>query len=70
MITQTKSRGGLRIQTSCASNISILGKHVWELLYNPDKLWVKLLSSKYLYGIFVLEATDYQGSSGVWKAIT
>jgi len=35
-----------------------------------DKLWVNLLSSKYRHGISILEATDYQGSSCVWKAIT
>jgi len=70
MITQPKSRGGLGIRTARASNISILGKHVWDLLHNPDKLWVNLLSSKYLHGISILEATNYHGSSCVWKAIT
>jgi len=32
MITQPKSKGGLGIRTARASNISIMGKHVWELL--------------------------------------
>lgn len=54
-----KSRGGLEIRTARASNISIIGKHVWELIHNPDKFWVNLLSSKYLRDISVLEATNY-----------
>jgi len=54
VITQPKSRGGLGIRKARASNISILGKHVWELIHNPDNLWVNLLSSKYLHGISIL----------------
>jgi len=68
MIRQPKSGGGLGIWTTRALNISIMSKDVWELLHNSDKLWVNLLSSKFLHGISILEATDYQGSS--WKAIT
>lgn len=29
-------------------NTSMLGKYVWELVHDTDKLWVKLLSSKLL----------------------
>lgn len=33
-------------------------------------LWVNLFSFKYLYGISILEASDYQSFSCIWKTIT
>lgn len=38
------------------SNIALLGKHAWSLLHNPKKLWVNMLSSKYLNGTKILNA--------------
>lgn len=40
------------------------------MLHNLDMLWVNLFSSKYLYGISILEASDYQSFSCIWKTIT
>lgn len=50
-------------------NISTTDKHVWEFHHNPNKFWINLLSFKYLYGIFILEASNCSGSSCIWKAI-
>jgi hypothetical protein len=37
-ITQPRNRGGLRIRRSRYNNISMLEKHVWELLHHRHKL--------------------------------
>lgn len=36
--SQPMSRGGLGLRPAKQINISMLGKHVWELLHQPDKL--------------------------------
>jgi hypothetical protein len=47
----------------------MLGKHVWELLHHPDKLWVQLLSVKYLQNSHIFDGRDYIGASFTWISI-
>ncbi|KAI5397975.1 hypothetical protein KIW84_063693 [Lathyrus oleraceus] len=68
-ITQPYTRGGLGIKRARPVIVSILGKYVWELLHNPDKLWVQLLSAKYNFVSDVLEANNYHGASYTWCSI-
>lgn len=37
-VVKPKTHGGLGIHTARESNISLLGKHVWDLIHNHDKL--------------------------------
>jgi hypothetical protein len=48
----------------------MLGKHVWELLHHRDKLWVQLLSDKYLQNSHIFEECAYIGASYIWRSIT
>lgn len=39
-ITQPSTTCGLIVRRGRHVNVSMLGKHVWELLHRPGKLWV------------------------------
>jgi ribonuclease HI len=67
-ITQPRRFGGLGVRVARLQNASLLGKLVWEILNSPGKLWVKLLTEKYLKGrsIFNVSAT---GGSCVWNSL-
>lgn len=47
----------------------MLGKYVWELHNNLDKLWVQLLSSRYNSITCILEVNNYHGTSYTWCSI-
>ncbi|KAK2391581.1 hypothetical protein QL285_065025 [Trifolium repens] len=47
----------------------MLGKYVWDLLHNTDKLWVQLLSARYNSESHILEANNYRGASYTWRSI-
>lgn len=64
-----RAQGGLGLRQARATNVSLLGKHVWDLLQNQDKLWVQLLSTKYLQQQNILTATLSQGASYTWRSI-
>lgn len=51
------------------ANTSMLGKLVWALLQDPGKLWVRVLTPKYLGDVSVLEAKSDQSSSPFWKGL-
>lgn len=46
-VSLPKSLGGLGIRTAREANTSLLGKLVWDVQQNSDKLWVQLLRHKY-----------------------
>lgn len=69
-ITLPKSKGGLSIHRARQSNIALLGKHVWSMLQEPQKLWVQLLSSKYLKDNHILNVVHSHGTSYTWFSIT
>lgn len=50
-------------------NISMLGKHVLEAIHHPGKLWVRLLSAKYLQDSHILQVDVPSGGSYTWKSI-
>lgn len=66
-IIQRRSKRGLGIHTARESNTSLIGKHIWDLIHNHDKLWVQLLSSKCLKGTHILDVK--YGASYVWNSI-
>jgi len=45
ILDYAKISWGLGIRTDRNSNISLLGKHVWDILHQPQKLWVKCLGT-------------------------
>lgn len=65
-----KSKGVHGIRSARDSNIALLGKHIWDCIQNQSKLWVSLLTSKYLAaGSNNLQAVHKPGISCVWRAI-
>lgn len=62
--------GGL--EQGCAaskrSKYCILGKLVWNLLHNHNKLWVQVLSDKYVKQRDFMQIVDSRGSS-VWNSV-
>jgi hypothetical protein len=55
MVTTPKRFGGLGIREARLTNLALLGKLVWNMLHNKDKLWVKVLSHKYMGNTFMDE---------------
>lgn len=47
-VAQPTRRGGLGVRLARSQNISLLGKLIWELIHNPEKLWVQVFRGKYL----------------------
>jgi hypothetical protein len=68
-ISQPRRFGGLGVRIARFQNVSLLGKLIWEILNAPDKLWVKLMSEKYLKGKFVFNVT-VSGGSPIWNSIS
>ncbi|KAL4397462.1 hypothetical protein AHAS_Ahas01G0194300 [Arachis hypogaea] len=48
VLTTPKKFGGLALRESRLVNFSLLGKLVWQILMNQEKLWVKIMLQKYL----------------------
>ncbi|XP_074266301.1 uncharacterized protein LOC141588773 [Silene latifolia] len=68
-VCSPKSEGGLGIRDSLAWNIAAIGKLVWWVYYNPDRLWVKWVNQVYLKG---QNWKDYRPSGDLswrWKSI-
>jgi len=68
-LTMPKSRGGLGIRTAKNLNISLLGKHIWDILHQPQKLWVQMLRHKYLSNTHIMHTPFKLGSFCIWRAI-
>ncbi|XP_074265899.1 uncharacterized protein LOC141588352 [Silene latifolia] len=68
-ICSTKNEGGVGIRDSFVWNTAAIGKLVWWVYFNPDKLWVKWVSQIYLKG---QAWPDYQPSGDLswgWKSV-
>ncbi|KAK7251105.1 hypothetical protein RIF29_34020 [Crotalaria pallida] len=64
-----KSMGGLGIRKSRLANISLLRKLIRNLIHDKQKLWVQILSHKYLGSASVLQARNRSGVSYTWRSI-
>src|ERR1044072_7229000 len=68
-LASPKELGGLGIRDASNVNLALLGKLVWSLLHQKHKLWVQVLTSKYLHGHDILHTPPVQGASFVWSSI-
>ena len=68
-IAKPKSMGGLGIRTARRNNICLLGKLVWDMTQHSTKLWVQLLSHKYLTTPHFLLANAHLSCSSSWATI-
>ncbi|KAL4350159.1 hypothetical protein AHAS_Ahas10G0114100 [Arachis hypogaea] len=56
-------------QESRLVNFSLLGKLVWQILINQEKLWVKIMLQKYLQNRNLFAVKAMGSSSDIWKSI-
>ncbi|KAL0456049.1 UNVERIFIED_CONTAM: LINE-1 retrotransposable element O protein [Sesamum latifolium] len=67
-ICQLKNKGGLGIRKFQDFNEALLPKLSWNILQKSDKIWVKILSAKYLKnGAAFLSILQVQRSSWIWQ---
>lgn len=64
-----KSKGGLDFRNLRGFNISLLGKHVWNFMQNPDLLVSRVFKGRYFPDTHVLKAEKGTGSSFLWAGI-
>ncbi|GAU45928.1 hypothetical protein TSUD_100050 [Trifolium subterraneum] len=64
-----KNLGGLGIRPARESNNSLLGKLVWDMVQSSNKLWVNLLSNKYVVGPAILHSNSHSTASHTWSSI-
>ncbi|XP_072054964.1 uncharacterized protein [Arachis hypogaea] len=66
-VVTPRKHGGLGVRDFRCANIALLGKLVWQLLHYKEKLWVQLLTKKYLAaGKGFVEVI---GAFYVWKSV-
>lgn len=68
-VKKPKHKGGLGIRKARHQNISLLGKHAWALMNDPERLWVCMLSNKYLSNNNFFQVELKSGSSFTWRSI-
>lgn len=68
-MTQRKSKRGLGIKSARINNVALLGKLVHNMLNEKDKLWVQVLSQKYLCSELVLIEQRRLRTLYVWIGI-
>jgi len=68
-VTTSKHLGGLGIRTARETNTSLLGKLVWDMVQSSNKLWVHLLSNKYIRGRNFLQLSLQANNSPSWSSI-
>ncbi|XP_057418984.1 uncharacterized protein LOC130713213 [Lotus japonicus] len=61
--------GGIGVRDTSFANTSLLGKLVWTLLQDPEKLWARVLSHKYLGSKSILDVVASSSTSSLWKGI-
>lgn len=67
-VTKPKQFGGLGVRQARDSNTALLGKLVWAIQTQPNKLWVQLMQQKYIKDTNFLIET-YRPGSYVWTSI-
>ncbi|XP_057452893.1 uncharacterized protein LOC130744751 [Lotus japonicus] len=68
-VIKERKNGGLGIKEMGAFNTALLGKAVWQMLQDGNKLWIKVLQHKYLKEGSILNAQVTPRSSAIWKGI-
>jgi len=61
-IARPKYQGSLGIRTTRETNICLLGKLIWDMIQS-SKLWVDLLSNRYVVGPKTLHASTHPRDS-------
>ncbi|XP_072076864.1 uncharacterized protein [Arachis hypogaea] len=65
----SKKAGGLGVRDTLCANMALLGKLVWYCLNNKNKLWVQVLTHKYLQNSKDLGSSHCHNASTTWRNI-
>ena len=68
-VTTLKCFGGLGIREVRLTNLALLGKLVWNTLHNNDKLWMKVLTHKYMGKTSLWMNKKHNKPSITWRGI-
>lgn len=68
-ITLPKKDGGLGVRRAREANTAMLGKLVWDMQHDTNKLWVQLVKAKYYQSSMFLFAKPKTGSH-TWNSIS
>lgn len=68
-VTCPRAYGVLGIREARLSNTALLGKLVWNLIHEHEKLWVRVLLAKYSPIGNVLCQSNTSGASFTWRSI-
>lgn len=68
-LLEEKEHDSLAVRDMRLANTAMLGKAVWSLIHKPGKLWVRVLSHKYLRNSSLFQARASPSASPVWKRI-
>lgn len=66
-ITLPKRFGGLGLRKARDHNVALLGKHVWDIILDRNKPWVKLIKASYCKNTSFMDMDTTRGSQ-VWNA--
>lgn len=61
--------GGLGMQDTRATNLSLLGKLIWSIFHEKNKLWIQVITHKYLGNNSIWAASKNNTTSLTWKII-
>lgn len=61
--------GGLGLSAARMMNISLLGKLIWTLAHQREKLWVQILVAKDLNYGSIFSTKECRNASYVWQDI-
>lgn len=68
-ITKERKDGGLGVREAATANTAVLGKSIWSLLHNPNKLWVQVVSHKYLRSASIMSVGTDSTASSFWRGL-
>lgn len=68
-ITCPKMHGGLGIREAHSNNVALLGKLIWNLLNDREKLSSQVLLNKYVPQGHFFDQSNLYGSSYTWRFI-
>lgn len=63
VVTNPIAVGGLGIRKLRIWNLCFMAKLAWKMLFNPSKLWVQLLSTRYLKSSSLLSFVSSSSAS-------
>ncbi|CAN1155874.1 Putative ribonuclease H protein At1g65750 [Linum perenne] len=68
-LTKSKASGGLGFRSFKEFNLAFLAKLAWNILLNPDALWVRLLKGLYYPHSDFISAPKHHRASWIWSSI-